>query len=329
MVLEAAARRGVPAAAVLRGTDLRPEQLDSPELRVPARDAARLIGNAIAQTSDPGLGLEIGLQMKPTSHGNLGSAAMTCRTLGEAIDLVARYWRLQLRDVALRVFADGPQVVLELRESQPLGPFRQLFLEWVTTALYQMGMTILVNHSPAPEAEIWFDWPEPDYFGRYRSRLPSVRFEMPSVQLRFAAAYLEQPLRLADTATARRSVERCERDLRLLELEAVDVVERVRIALVPGSDGFPDLDSVATGLGMSGRTLKRKLHERGYRFRSLLDDARLREARRLLMNPEIEIGQIAELLGYSDAAGFNRAFRRWSGETPSQARERLSDRKGA
>ena len=71
---------------------------------------------------------------------------------------------------------------------------------------------------------------------------------------------------------------------------------------------------------MSGRTLKRKLHERGTTFRALLDDARFRQAQHLLENPDLDIQQVAIALGYRDPACFTRAFRRWSGRTPSQAR---------
>jgi AraC-like DNA-binding protein len=104
------------------------------------------------------------------------------------------------------------------------------------------------------------------------------------------------------------------------------LLDRVRAQLAPGPDGYADLERVAAGLLMSGRTLKRKLHERGTTFRALLDDARFRHARHLLENPDLDIQQVAAALGYRDPACFTRAFRRWSGQTPSQAR---AERKAA
>src|SRR5262249_43239654 len=98
------------------------------------------------------------------------------------------------------------------------------------------------------------------------------------------------------------------------------LLERVRAQLGPGPDGYADLERVAARLLMSGRTLKRKLQERGTTFRALLDDARFRQARHLLENPDLDIQQVALALGYRDPACFTRAFRRWSGRTPSQAR---------
>ena len=103
-----------------------------------------------------------------------------------------------------------------------------------------------------------------------------------------------------------------------------DLLVRVRAQLAPGPEGYADLERVAARLFMSGRTLKRKLQERGTTFRALLDEARFRQAQQLLGDPELEIAQVAAALGYRDPACFTRAFRRWSGRTPSQAR---ADRK--
>jgi len=99
-----------------------------------------------------------------------------------------------------------------------------------------------------------------------------------------------------------------------------NLLERVRAELRPGTDGYPDLESVASCLFMSGRTLKRKLEQRGTSFQQLLDEVRYRHARRLLENPELDIQQIAAALGYQDPPSFTRAFRRWSGKSPSEAR---------
>jgi len=99
-----------------------------------------------------------------------------------------------------------------------------------------------------------------------------------------------------------------------------DLLARVRAQLAPGPDGYADLERVAGSLLMSARTLKRKLQQRGTTFRALLDDARFRQAQRLLENPDLGIHQVAIALGYRDPACFTRAFRRWSGRTPSQLR---------
>jgi AraC-like DNA-binding protein len=101
---------------------------------------------------------------------------------------------------------------------------------------------------------------------------------------------------------------------------ADDLLERVRVQLAPGPQGYADLERVAQRLFMSARTLKRKLQERGTTFRTLLDEARFRHAQHLLGCADLHIQQVAIALGYRDPACFTRAFRRWSGRTPTQAR---------
>ncbi len=323
LVLAAAARRGIDPSDLLRPVGLSPQQIESVGYRLSAGDAVRVIERAIELTGDAGLGLELGLETKPTGHGDLGFAAMSCDTLGKALDLVVRYVQLQLPDVALRVFVDGSHVVLESSERNRVAPaIRRFIQECLIAGLWQMGAGLLLNYRPADTA-IWFDWPEPDYFERFRSRLPQTLFGMPAIQLRFSAVFLDLPLRLSDPEAVRRFVEQCERERVVLEPYGGDVVERVRNALVARPGSFPDLDAVAAKLGVSGRTLKRKLKERGFGFRVLLNEARLREARRMLQDSDLHIQHISESLGYSDPACFTRAFRRWSGTTPSQARTRI------
>jgi AraC-like DNA-binding protein len=77
---------------------------------------------------------------------------------------------------------------------------------------------------------------------------------------------------------------------------------------------------------MSSRTLKRRLLEHGTSFTQLLDQARRRDAVRLLEDPLMDVARVAEALGYRDPPSFTRAFRRWTGDTPTSARHRLAPR---
>lgn len=107
------------------------------------------------------------------------------------------------------------------------------------------------------------------------------------------------------------------------ELEAYSTVaEQVRIVLKRSlASGRPDLADVASQLGMSERTLQRRITEEGTSFRDLLVDARQDLGRLLLADLSTEIDEIACLLGYQDTSSFYRAFREWEGVTPSRWRE--------
>lgn len=99
------------------------------------------------------------------------------------------------------------------------------------------------------------------------------------------------------------------------------VLSRVRAALSDAPEGYPNLQAVASRLGMSSRTLKRRLHEHGYCFRQLLDEIRCRDGIRLLQGTALSIEDIAYHLGYTAPGNFSRAFRSWMGTTPAAFRK--------
>ncbi|UQZ85620.1 HTH-type transcriptional regulator VirS [Paenibacillus konkukensis] len=86
--------------------------------------------------------------------------------------------------------------------------------------------------------------------------------------------------------------------------------------------GRLDIRTAASGLGMSDRTLQRRLTEEGTTFKQLLSQVRHEQARQYLTDPELDIKEVAFLLGYEDQNSFYRAFRNWEGDTPSRWRSR-------
>jgi AraC-like DNA-binding protein len=89
---------------------------------------------------------------------------------------------------------------------------------------------------------------------------------------------------------------------------------------------YPNIQLVAGALGMSTRTLQRRLGDEGVTYAQVVAEARADTARRMLHESTRKIGEIARTIGYSNAAHFTRAFLRWTGRTPRDFR-RL--RKGA
>lgn len=166
---------------------------------------------------------------------------------------------------------------------------------------------------------------EPPYFRKFAAavpRLAAVRFEQPANRMRFATEVLSLPIVSADPAATRLAREQCERELSALG-EGASIAGRVRTLLRDAPTlSLPD---AARRLSVSSRTLKRRLAEQGTTFSTLIDDARRRRALLLLEDRRLTIDAIAMHLGYSDTANFTRAFKRWTGQTPGEAR---SSRKG-
>ncbi len=90
------------------------------------------------------------------------------------------------------------------------------------------------------------------------------------------------------------------------------------------SQGVPKISDIAAQLGMSGRTLQRRLSDNGASFQSLVDAARRELAERLLSDTGYPLAEVAFLTGFSEQSAFNRAFKRWAGQTPRSYRLQVS-----
>lgn len=104
-------------------------------------------------------------------------------------------------------------------------------------------------------------------------------------------------------------------------------VERVRVAVDGSLAESGDVQAIARQMRMSSRTLQRRLADEGTSFRGVVDRARRDRAERLVGDPKVSLTEIAFLLGFADASAFTRAFRRWTGTAPQQARTKALEAK--
>ena len=319
LVLEIATERGLSAAAVLAKAELPAELLDHPSGRITPWQYTFITLAAAHLLNDQGLGMEVGLRMRPTAHGFLGYALMSGSNLREAMRLSLRFMRLRQRHIQMSFRSEGEQGVIRLRELHDFGPVRHFFIEGMLIGIARSTQFLLNDSSLL--GELWLDYPEPPYFERYRHNLPQLHFDMPEVQLRFNESDLSRPLRLADPIASRQAIEQCERELALIG-QGEGLLPDVRAMLNDNIATPPSLDQLASSLFLSPRSLKRKLQHSGSHYQKLLDEVRYEEARRLLLRQDMSLQQVGAKLGYIEPASFTRAFRKWSGTTPSAFRRK-------
>jgi AraC-like DNA-binding protein len=319
LTLELAAERGVSREAMLDGVGLEPALLEEADARLGLLEYGHLCIRALELTAEPALGYEFGLRNNSTLHGFYGFGVMSQGTLREAIEFAVRFAALRMPGWKLRFFVDGAQAVIEGRETVPFGILRQYAQDMFLVGLLRSFGQFL---SSQDEIELWFDCPEPPYYARYRDRLPPTRFSKGTNQIRFPADRLARPLGTRNAVTARLVARECERELALVG-QTEDLWERVRAAIVNEQRSYPDLEAVARRLYMSSRTLKRRLKMHGTSFQQMLDDARKRDAIRLLEDRTLSVEEVAHRIGYSAPANFLRAFRKWTGTTPGVFRTRV------
>ena len=287
---------------------------------LPMDDYLRLL-NTIAALLGPeiSIGTEMGWRIPPTALGPLGAAVLSCATGHDALALCRRFWHFYGMGLTLDITtaADG-MCMLEFQTQPALVPptHRHTVLEAVIAGFVR-GITGLQRIGPE-QFTIWFDTDTPAYADLVRRRLGGeVRWGMPTCCIRLPAHLLDKPLPQASPLALDDAVRQCEQAERLMGGRTDEIADRVRRELVLQDDAYPSLDTVAERLNMSTRTLRRRLQDQGLGFMDLLHAARRRDALSLLARPALEVAQIAQMLGYADPANFTRAFRQWTGQTPS------------
>jgi AraC-like DNA-binding protein len=319
--VELVGRWGVTPAQLLAGLPVDAPQLADPTTRLPMRVCEAILARAFELTREPALAVYVGTQMRASTHGFLGFAAMTAGTAREALDLAVRFASTRTSAVGLALYVEDATASLVLEERAELPPIvREFIVIALFVGIWQLGRE-LTGQPLDGVAECAF--PAPPYI-RALPTAARIRFGCPAHRLVFPASVLALPLRGADAIATRLAREQCERELAAL----VDggLPGRIR-ALLAARDTTASLDEVARELRMSARSVKRRLAQHATTFSELRDDVRRQRALLLLDNRALSIGEIATRLGYSELPNFTRAFRKWTGQTPLAYRERGSAQK--
>lgn len=316
--------RGLDEAELLAGSGLSREWLSLPDARVTVMQYGMVTDNLLRLTRDPAIGIELGLRGSLTKIGMIGFGLMGCATYRDAINLGLRYLPTRVPYFSVEFRVDGDTGMLDIHDTLPLGRHRAMAFEYFMVELRCIYLSFMnpetVRHY-GMNSQMWFMHPEPGHFADYRERLPQCRFGMPVYRLLFDARQLDLPLRTANPEAAGLAKAHCERELALLGI--VDLPVRVRAMLVCGEGGYPSVEAVAQRLHMSSRTLKRKLQDHGLSYTGLLEEVRKRDALQLLALPGMTVTEAATRVGYTNRVNFTRAFREWTGESPSEYAERL------
>ncbi|MGE0327368.1 MAG: AraC family transcriptional regulator [Polyangiaceae bacterium] len=323
-VLEIATERGLSSKELLSRAGISLSAAEIAESGLTLSQHLLLTAVVRQELDDPSLAAEMGWRLPPTALGSVGYAILASSTLREALEVLQRFWHLIGRASNLVVHSQGEIGSIELDINLPVPAAQRAEVTQICFSAMYRGIGALAPQT-VDQAEIWFAFPEPEHAAYLKRRLGNVRFGMPTSQFRFPTKLLDTRLAMSNPTALSSAMKWCAREERERGLSDGQLVARIGAELKPGQNGYPSLEDMAKRLGMAPRTLRRHLQNEGTRYSTLVEAARRREALRLLDNPRLPAHEVAELLGYVDAANFTRAFRRWTGQTPSQYR---SEREG-
>ena len=317
-------RLGIPLGDLCSTAGMTPEELMDPATRVSTavhwaiwREAERLSG-------DPSLGFHLAQAIPMTVLGGpIGQLAAVSDNGLDAARHVARYGRLVSDGFRVELREDETTATLEVRLAGIEDASARHSYEAFFTVMWRMSQEMFAEQ-PTPTRVSFRHSPPRDVAAYERFFGCSVVFGAPAYRMQTPLKLLEQPTIANQPRAATRLQDLLESELRALGSEfTVVVAEQIRAALEQQERPTPAL--IARRLGMGQRTLQRRLHEEGDNFRKVLE----REQRDLalaLLRRGSRVVDVALAVGFGDATSFAKAFRRWTGGSPTDYRARAASR---
>ncbi len=304
--------------AFWRATDLTPELVADDDARISPAQFCVAWAEAVRLTGDPQLALAIARATPPGAFGIVEYVCRSASTLGDALRQWVRYLNLLDDAVEVALETDGDRACLRVvRESEAPAPASHE----LCFALVAQYARKLVS-APLRFTTVELAHTAPDDVAAYRAWFDApVRFGAGETQLVLPRAALDHALTSSDPALLA-ILTRAADDLTRRTADDPSMAAQVaRVLRDLLRDDAGNIDVVAKRLGMTSRSLQRRLKDEGTSFQAVRDATRQELARRYL-DARLSIAEISFLLGFSEPSAFFRAFKRWTGLTPLEARAR-------
>jgi AraC-like DNA-binding protein len=317
--LEAA---GVDPEKVLREAHVDRVCSNDPMVRITDSDINAIYERAVAATGDPYFGLRVAQYILPGMMHALGYALLASDTLEDFCKRAVRYWALVAQGVDITLVNHGGELALLISDLAPAS-FGLCYAAQDVWAALVLRLMRMVRHDELRPLRVKCLRPMPtEGDGPYREIFGCpVLFEQDCMGLYFDLDIMREPL-----AGASRELAQHNDQITLGYLEKLnrgDIVNRVRAHIVSGlSGGSFSRAAIAASVNMSASTLQTRLARAGLSYQQLLDETRHELALGYIEQSRLSITEIAFMLGFADLSNFIRAFRRWTGKSPTGFRRR-------
>lgn len=296
--------------------------LEFPDFRIQTERYVTLIEKLVKKTGDVHLGLHVGELIKPDHLGILGYLLMNCANIGEVIDKLHKYHIIIGNVVELKVFSSDTnwiEIRLSLQNIQLTSIHREILEGYIAgfLTLYRFltGGSRYIH-------EIHVDWPEPSDRSEYdRIFQTNLLFNQPSTAIIFQAEFQQQVVISSNTRLKAVFEDYANNCYQKLQSDRVYSDKVVRV-LSSQIGNMPGIDDVAFKLGLSGKSLQKKLRSENTTFNRLQDKVRFEFVKNYLKSSIYSVERACLLLGYSEPSAFYRAFKRWAGVSLSEYRVR-------
>lgn len=314
---------GKDAEPLLEAAGLDPLGRYGPGVKVKAQAQALFFELAAEALDHEYLGIEVARRSKFIELGPLIYLAQSAPTLVEAIASLSKHLTLLSDSDVLNVEYQGDQVVVTAMPQHDVADHHR-HIEDCGTFFFVSLCKHLAGDDLTPH-EVRMRYPDPPEPSRHHVFFGCpVIFGHPHNQTVLRREDIEIKLRTSDAALHATLAGHCEKLAREKDTYEPEFVHRVKMVIEERlPNGSTSVADVATEIGISVRSLQRRLDQEGASFQALRDDVRSELANRYLSGQHMSISQIAHQLGYSGEAAFHAAFKRLTGQTPGEARTEL------
>ena len=289
-----------------------------PGTRVDYLPVDRVRARVAEMVGDPAFGLKVARHVHPSHLGALGYAWLASSSMRTAFMRLQRYVRVLNDQGRVKLETSGGQFQMTVAVAQDSLNARVRDDAQAAVLMTLCRMNLGERFKPD---YISIPHPEPDDRGPYERffRCP-LRFNAKKVGIGFPATVADATLPSANPMLAQMNERIANRRLAALDVEHTPNRVRAEIMEQLPNGNLSD-ESVAEALHMTSRTLHRRLKEHDTSFRDVLGEVRRELAEQYIADPTLTLTEITFLLGFAEASSFSRAFRRWTGQSPSAARE--------
>jgi len=322
-LLDACERFGLDTRQILQAARLDPVTLQNPDARIPIEQVNLLWQKAYELSNDPNLALHAIEVLPFGAYRVIDYLASSAPTIGGAFAKVSDYFPLINTVVRLPYAVGDHHVTFGVEAPSRPSAITRPYAEYTLAAVFLR--TRIGTNRPFRLIRVEFSHPRPADISEHERIFDCpVTFGAQTCQMVIARDVWDMP-RTESNPTLFSALDTHARMLLDGLPSPADIVGRVREAIEAElRGGNPKLESIARRLAMSPRTLQRRLRDQGVLFNDVLDAMRFRAAKSCLAQGDIAGSEVAYLLGFAEQSSFNRAFRRWSGQTPTEYRRRTA-----
>lgn len=322
-LLKFVTERGLNVATITDQCSIEVQDLDADfDALISYKEYCQLITLCQETLNEPALGLHFGQRLTFNGHGMVGLGALACNTVQEALELALAFKKMVSPVTHVQLHYESPLASILCSPTFDNNKLYPFFVETLFATL--ISSLKQFTHQKNMRYRFEFAYPEPAHASQYEPFFNGeIIFDAPHTRILAPQEILATRLPTANPLivhTTKRFVASQGSHLQ----NAYGIIESIKQAIKKASNPAPSLPEIARLLHTSSSTLKRKLKEAQSSYTTILSQTQLERACQMLEANQTRVDDISILLGYSEASAFRRAFKCWSGLTPSEYRQRFA-----